>query len=129
MGIEQQERMFNNTTLSGITGRLAGAFSDDLVTPPGVYQEFDMAERYKNDVLTEAQADVLARNGGWMNVDEIRARRGLGPLPDGAGEDYLMPLNMGILGEDHPAMQPKPKPPTAGGEPQPPGALDDAPDH
>jgi len=120
MGIEQQERMFNNTTLNGILQRFSEAFSDNNVTPNGQYAEFDLADRYKNDILTESQADVLARNGGWMNVDEIRARRGLAPLPDGKGTDYLMPLNMGVLGQDHPAM----KPPTSGGEPQPPGGLD-----
>jgi HK97 family phage portal protein len=127
MGIEQQERMFNNTTLSGILTRFQQAFSANSVTPKGQRVEFDLSQRYMNDVLTESQADVLARNGGWLNVDEIRARRGLAPLPNGAGKDYLMPLNMGILGDDHPAMQPKnqPAPPTAGGEPQPPTGLDD----
>lgn len=122
MGIEQQERMFNNSTLNGILHRFAQAFSSNDVTPNGQYLEFDMSERYKGDQLTRFQAYVLARNGGWMNVDEIRAAEGQAPVPDGKGVDYLMPLNMGILGADHPAMA---KPPTSGGEPQPPAGLDD----
>ena len=120
MGIESQERLFNNSTLSGITTRFKQAFSQDSVTPAGQYVQFDMSERYKSDMLTRFQSYVLARNGGWMNVDEIRAHEGEAPVPDGAGQDYLMPLNMGILGQDHPAMAP----PISGGEPQPPDGLD-----
>ena len=120
MGIEQQERMFNNTTLNGILQRFSEAFSSNEVTPNGQYAEFDLSDRYKGDMLTRFQSYVLGRNGGWLNSDEIRAFEGQAPIPDGAGQDYLQPLNMGVLGQVPDPM----KPPTSGGEPQSPGGLD-----
>lgn len=126
MGIEQQERMFNNTTLNGILQRFSEAFSSNEVTPNGQYAEFDLSDRYKGDMLTRYQAYVLGRNGGWLNADEIRAMEGQSAIPEGKGTDYLQPLNMGVLSGPGAPPNPieQPKPPTSGGEPQPPGGLD-----
>lgn len=119
-GIEQQELGFVRITLLGWLRRFELALSDLL--PAGEYVKFDLSERLRGDTLQRSQGYVLARNGGWLNVDEIRAKEDMPPLPDGAGEDYLKPLNMGILGQPDPM-----KPPSSGGEPQPPGGLDSPP--
>lgn len=36
----------------------------------------------------------IGRLGGWLNVDEIREKENMNPLPDGKGQIYLEPLNM-----------------------------------
>jgi hypothetical protein len=52
------------------------------------------------------------RNLGALNADEIRAEEGLSPLPDGKGQDYMTPLNMGTAGATPPT-------PDAGGQDAP----------
>jgi HK97 family phage portal protein len=47
----------------------------------------NLAERYT--------AYNTALQGGWMSRDEIRARENLGPIPDGQGQKFFKPLNMG----------------------------------
>lgn len=46
------------------------------------------------DIKTRFEAYNIARNGGWYNVDEIRDKENMNPLPDGAGKMFLVPLNM-----------------------------------
>jgi HK97 family phage portal protein len=41
-----------------------------------------------------------ALQSGWMNRDEVRARENMNPIPDGEGEKFFMPLNMGRTGEE-----------------------------
>lgn len=38
------------------------------------------------------------RTNGWLNLDEIRAMENLNPIPDGAGQGFLQPLNMQPVG-------------------------------
>jgi phage portal protein BeeE len=52
----------------------------------------------RGDTKSRFEAYTQARNSGWLNVDEIRQLEELPPLPDGQGQDYLQPLNMGPLG-------------------------------
>ena len=46
------------------------------------------------DIKTRYLAYKSARNDGWMNVDEIREKEDMNPLPDGQGQIYLVPKNM-----------------------------------
>ena len=36
---------------------------------------------------------------GWMNPDEVRDREGFSPVPDGKGQEFRVPTNLGILGD------------------------------
>jgi hypothetical protein len=45
---------------------------------------------------------------GYMNRDEVRNRINLNPIPDGEGEKFFVPLNMGLTGEEEPAPKPAP---------------------
>ena len=48
----------------------------------------------RGDVKTRFEGYAIARNWGWLNVDEIRALENLNPLPEGKGKIYLQPMNM-----------------------------------
>jgi HK97 family phage portal protein len=48
----------------------------------------------RGDIKSRYEAYAVARQNGWMNADEIRARENLNPMPDGQGQIYLVPLNM-----------------------------------
>ena len=47
----------------------------------------------RGDIKTRYEAYNIARLGGWMNADEIRAKENMNPLPDDQGKTYWMPLN------------------------------------
>ena len=57
------------------------------------------------------EATLSARNGGWMNANEIRYRQNMNPIDDErAGTVYWMPINMGDAGKEPviPANEPIP---------------------
>ncbi|QAX93998.1 portal protein [Streptomyces phage Euratis] len=63
----------------------------------------------------------LGLQNGIYSIDEVRAAEDLPPLPDGLGETYRVPLNLGDVAEDKP--DPAPAIP-----PTPPAQPDDKPD-
>jgi HK97 family phage portal protein len=101
-GVEEQELGFTIHTLAGKLARWKQAF--EAIMPPGRRLGFDMSHRLRGSTLQRFQAYTLARNGGWMNVDDIRAKEDEAPLPDGLGQTYLQPLNFTPLGP--PGMNP-----------------------
>ncbi|MCP3680255.1 MAG: phage portal protein [Gammaproteobacteria bacterium] len=54
----------------------------------------------RGDIKTRYEAYSTARNWGWLNVDEIRQRENMNPLPDNKGQEYLKPLNMIEAGQE-----------------------------
>ena len=59
-----------------------------------LFFEFNLAGLLRGDTVSRFGAYAVARNWGWMNVDEIRSLENLNPLPDKKGQVYLQPLNM-----------------------------------
>jgi HK97 family phage portal protein len=106
-GIEQLEMAFVRTTLGPWLSRIEQCFSKLL--PKTITARFDLSDRLRGDTLQRFQAYQIARNGGWLNVDEIRDKENMPPVPGGKGQDYLQPLNMGKLGDD-PLPAPKKSP-------------------
>lgn len=53
----------------------------------------------RGDIESRYRAYAIGRQWGWLSVDEIRARENMNPLPEGAGKEYLVPLNMVPAGE------------------------------
>lgn len=90
-GIEQMELQFVQHTLNGWLQRIEGPLSDLL--PPSQDCRFDLMGRLRGDTLQRFQSYTLARNGSWMNVDEIREREDMPALPNGLGSDYWAPMN------------------------------------
>ena len=95
-GIEQQEIGFTRNTLLSWTSRLEASLN--RIIPPDQIIRFDYSHRLRGDTLQRFQAYTLARQGGWLNVDDIRTREDMEPLPDGLGTDYLQPLNFAPIG-------------------------------
>lgn len=77
----------------------------------GLFPESEW-DSYTFEFLTDAllRGDTTARfgayatgvNNGFMNLDEVRAKENMNPLPDGLGKKFRVPLNMQILGEPPP---------------------------
>ena len=90
-GIEQMQIGFVIDTLLPWLSRIE-AYLNQL-TAPQITVQFDLSPRLRGDTLQRYQGYTLSRNGGWMNIDEIRKAEGMPPLPDGLGQDYWAPLN------------------------------------
>jgi hypothetical protein len=70
--------------------------------PYTTYVEFDLQEKLKGSF--EEQAAILSTAVGrpWMTVDEGRAQVNLPKLPDGQGENLVIPLNVEVSGQPNP---------------------------
>ncbi|MGH2663675.1 MAG: phage portal protein [Actinomycetota bacterium] len=109
-GIEEQMIGFVTFTLGPWIIRMEKALSAILPRPQ--YVKFNVAGLLRGRLTQRYQAYITGRQGGWLNVDEIRALEEMPPIPDGAGQEYAQPLNWGPLGppkdEDE---EPAPAPP------------------
>ena len=105
-GIEQQSIGFLRYTLRPWLNCFEQSIS--ALLPRGQYMRFNADAMLRGDSKAQAEAFVTARNGGWLNVNEIRAYLDLPPVE--GGEDYLQPLNMGPLGSDPTATKASPPP-------------------
>ncbi len=80
----------------------------------GYFFEFLVDAMSRGDQKSRYEAYAVGRQWGWLSADDVRARENMNPLPDGAGEEYLNPLNMVPAGQ-----QPAPAPPAAAPAPAP----------
>ena len=59
------------------------------------FSEFDLASIQRGDMKTQNEGYNVARNGGWMNANEIRYRQSMNPIADEKiGDMYWRPKNM-----------------------------------
>lgn len=94
-GIEQFEMAFVTNVLRAYLVRIESAFN--ALLPPSIVTRFDLSDRLRADTLVRFQAYQLARNSGFMSVNEIRESEGM-PAVGPAGDTYLQPMNMAPLG-------------------------------
>lgn len=83
------------------------------------YPEFDREGLIRADVATQTAADATVVQAGILLVDEVRAERGLPPLPNGMGQ---IPQITPVGGAPNPAgaaVTPAPVEPDADDEPDP----------
>lgn len=80
--------------------------------------EFLVDGLLRGDTQSRYNAYAVARNNGWMNVDEIRAFENMNPLPEGKGQEYLRPLNMVPVGDEDPKLK-EPQQPKEDKKPDP----------
>lgn len=82
------------------------AFESSLKTLIGldnnVFAEFNVLGLLRGDTKARFESYAIARQWGWMSVDDIRALENSNPLPNGQGETYLTPLNMSDTANDNP---------------------------
>lgn len=77
--------------------------TQDLLTPAErgrYFAEHLVAGLLRGDLKTRYEAYAVGRNWGWLSADDVREMENMNPLPDGAGEVYLQPLNMVEAGEE-----------------------------
>lgn len=90
-GIEEQSLGFLKFTLDDWTQRFEDAWSA-MVDPEWVVQ-FNYNNLLRPDTVNRFTSYQAARNAAIFTPDEIRAREGYAPLPDGKGADAFAPLN------------------------------------
>ena len=94
--VEQENISFVTDTIRPILVTWEQALNQKLLTAEErktFFIKFNIAGLLRGDLKTRFEAYNIARNGGWMNVNEIRAledQSNIGP----AGDVYLQPLNM-----------------------------------
>ena len=91
-GIEQQGIGFVTYTLRSHLERVEQRLSQLL--PPGEFVKFNVNGLLRGDAKTRFEAYAVGRQWGWLSVDDIRRMEDQPPLPNGAGAQYLTPLNM-----------------------------------
>lgn len=72
------------------------------------FAAFNMDGIQRGDHASRAEFYGSGRQWGWLNVDEIRQRENMNPLPNGEGQTFLQPVNMVPAGTE-----PAPNTPTA----------------
>jgi len=83
------------------------AIARDLILSPNYYCEFGMDFLLRGDTAARFGAYQVAIQNGWMCQDEVRAKEGMNPIPDGSGGNYWRPLNWAPLGQiSDPAAEP-----------------------
>ncbi len=90
----------------------------------GYFFEFLVDAMSRGDQKSRYDAYAVGRQWGWLSADDIRARENMNPLPNGAGEEYLNPLNMVSAGQQPTPTQPAPAPQPA--DPNDPNEDDEA---
>jgi HK97 family phage portal protein len=85
---EQDNLRFYTTGLSPRLKRIEMAlFADaDMFPQQVIYPQFDVRELLRTDAKTQAEVDHFAIQDGSLLRDEKRAREGMAPLPNGAGQ-------------------------------------------
>lgn len=101
-GIEAQGIQLITYTLRPWITRLEQALLPAVrgISNPHAELRFNVAGLLRGDSKSRYEAYALARQWGWLCVDDILALEDLPPLPDGKGQAYLQPLNMVTAGGD-----------------------------
>jgi len=94
-GVEQMEIGFVINTLRPYLNKIESYLSRLL--PPQIQTRFDIRGRLRGDQGQRFAGYTMAVNNGYMNLDEIRDLEDLAPLPNGQGQTYWRPLNMGPI--------------------------------
>jgi HK97 family phage portal protein len=80
--------------------RIEAQLMTALLTPEArkaYYLEHDFSEMLAGDMKTRYEGYAIARNAGFLSVDDIRAKESMSKVP--GGDTYMQPLNMSELGK------------------------------
>lgn len=93
--IEQQNTEFVTLTIRPWLVRIEQIYNAALLTNTtrrSFFFEHSVDALLRGDIGTRYNAYAIARQQGWMNVNEIRAKENMNAIPN--GDIYLQPLNM-----------------------------------
>lgn len=68
------------------------SIKQSFIVEPDVYCEFNVSGLLRGDVKARYEAYAIARNWGWLSVNEIRKLESMNAINN--GDEYLQPLNM-----------------------------------
>lgn len=94
---EQAGHEFANDAVRPWIVRIEAAIKTQLLASDDwedVVVEFLMDAVARASLINRYNAYSVGRMNGILNIDEIRAKENMNPLPDGKGQVYLEPLNM-----------------------------------
>lgn len=110
--IEHQDLEYVGDTLMGWMVRVEQEADLKLFTPAEqqgeFYAEHLVAGLLRGDLKSRYDAYAQGRQWGWLSADEVRAKEGENPIPEGNGKLYLVPINMTTA--DKVGQQPAAKP-------------------
>ncbi len=113
--VEAMLKHFIMLTIRPYAVRFERAINSQMLNSLGedLFLEFALEALLRGDPEAQARTNAIYRGWGVLNADEIRQRDlAMNPLPDGMGEEYLVPLNHGVVGEEP---VPQQAPPTDSG--------------
>ena len=96
----EEGRGLVNRCLAPMAKRVESAMNAALLSATGrrtFFIEHDLSGLVRGDITARYEAFGLARQNGWMSVNEIRARENLGRIE--GGDRFLEPLNMTGAGD------------------------------
>jgi HK97 family phage portal protein len=99
--IEHQSLEFVMYALRPWLVRWENAIMQKLMTPAErqvYFVEFLIDALLRGDINTRYSSYAIGRQWGWLSADDVRDQENMNPLPDGAGQAYLSPLNMATAG-------------------------------
>jgi len=56
--------------------------------------EFLLTGLMRGDIESRYKAYAIGRQWGWLSADDVRELENMNPIPNGRGDNYLIPLNM-----------------------------------
>ncbi|MBN2842829.1 MAG: phage portal protein [Sedimentisphaerales bacterium] len=101
--IESQNQEYLNTTLSSWLVQWENECYFKLLSSHDQEQEFYIEHLrealLKGDINTRYAAYAIGRQWGWLSINDIRSRENMDTIE--GGDNYLEPLNMGVVGKDY----------------------------
>ena len=98
--VEHQQIEFVTHTLRPWLVRWEQEISRKLFSDDQFYPEFQVDGLLRGDTKTRYESYRIAREAGWMSINEIRALENRSGIT--GGDTYIQPLNMGTIAEDTP---------------------------
>lgn len=110
--IEQQSIDYVMDCLFGWAKRREASIKQQLIDAPQFYYaEHNLDSLLRGDIESRYMAYSIARQWGWLSVDDIRRRENMNPLGAAAGGNiYLQPLNMYDVSKPRPTTGTAPTP-------------------
>lgn len=114
--IQQQSLEFMRDTLAPDLERIEERLDHDILTDDekdlGYRTKHRIEDLLRGDIPEQTQQLVLQIQNGIRSVNEARKEKDLNPIE--GGDEYLKPLNMGVIGQPDPVQNP----PGSGENPQ-----------
>lgn len=100
--IEEQSINFVRYTIQPWLKRWEHAIETQLIPlrANDLFVRFQTNSLLRGDFKTRTEGYASAIQNGYMSRDEVRNLEDMNPIPEGKGEEFLIPLNLGVAGED-----------------------------